>query len=165
MCRDTNARCVFLQGLFPGCRVQGLPARSSGPSQTMGNAILTRTIPSAPFGSNTSNEEGAAIKGAQCANHIPSPAPVIRPTVVATALPNATRAKIVPWIRSSRRRNVAIAEVGYGVVKGVARERHCWSARNPTGCFAAMPRRSMPMPPARKSRRSPTTEFALKAPI
>src|SRR5882672_2165129 len=48
------------------------------------------------------------------------PVPVIQPTVVATALPNATSIKIVPWIRSSHRRNVAILEVGWGVVKRLA---------------------------------------------
>jgi hypothetical protein len=41
-----------------------------------------------------------------------SPVPVIQPMVVATALLNATRAKMVPWIRSSHRRNVATLEVG-----------------------------------------------------
>src|SRR5450432_4077072 len=39
-----------------------------------------------------------------------SPLPVALPTVVATALPNATNSKIVPWIRNSHRRNVAILE-------------------------------------------------------
>jgi hypothetical protein len=34
------------------------------------------------------------------------PLPVIQPAVVATALPSATSIKIVPWIRSSQRRNV-----------------------------------------------------------
>jgi hypothetical protein len=48
------------------------------------------------------------------------PVPVIQPTVVATALPNATSIKIVPWIRSSHRRNVAILEVDWGVVKRLA---------------------------------------------
>jgi hypothetical protein len=48
------------------------------------------------------------------------PVPVIRPMVVATALPNATSVKIVPWIRSSHRRNVAILEVGWGVVERLA---------------------------------------------
>jgi hypothetical protein len=48
------------------------------------------------------------------------PVPVIQPTVVATALPNATSIKIVPWIRRSHRRNVAILEAGWGVVKRLA---------------------------------------------
>lgn len=46
------------------------------------------------------------------------PVPVIRPSVVATALLNATSVKIVPWIRSSRRRNTPMTEVDRGVVKG-----------------------------------------------
>ena len=40
--------------------------------------------------------------------------------VVATALPNATNVKIVPWIRSSHRRNTAIPEVDCEVVKMLA---------------------------------------------
>jgi hypothetical protein len=40
--------------------------------------------------------------------------------VVVTALPNATSAKIVPWIRSSDRRKVAILEAGWGVFKSLA---------------------------------------------
>ena len=40
------------------------------------------------------------------------PVPVFQPMVVATALPNATTVKTAPWISSSRRRNVAIPEVG-----------------------------------------------------
>jgi hypothetical protein len=37
--------------------------------------------------------------------------------VVATALPNATSVRIVPWIRSSQRRNMALLEVGRGVIQ------------------------------------------------
>jgi len=44
---------------------------------------------------------------------------VIRPMVVVIALPKATSAKIVPWIRRSHRRNV-ILEVGWGVLKSLA---------------------------------------------
>ena len=44
------------------------------------------------------------------------PVPVSQPMVVATALPSATTVKIVPWIRSSHRRNAAIP----GVVERVA---------------------------------------------
>jgi hypothetical protein len=39
-----------------------------------------------------------------------SPVPVIQPMVVATALPNATSVKTVPWIRSSHRRDAAIRD-------------------------------------------------------
>jgi hypothetical protein len=48
------------------------------------------------------------------------PAPVLQPMVVARALPSATRVKIVPWTRSSHRRNVGTREVGLEVVKGFA---------------------------------------------
>ena len=41
-----------------------------------------------------------------------TPVPVIRPMVVATALANATSVRIVPWIRSSRRRKRAMLDVG-----------------------------------------------------
>jgi len=40
--------------------------------------------------------------------------------VVATALPNATNVKMVPWIRSSHRRNTAIPELDCEVVKMLA---------------------------------------------
>ncbi len=48
-----------------------------------------------------------------------SPVPVIQPMVVATALANATNVKIVPWIRRSHRRNLAIPDVDCEVVKVV----------------------------------------------
>jgi hypothetical protein len=43
--------------------------------------------------------------------------------VVATALPNATSVKVVPWIRSSNRRNTAIREVDCEVVMCVYQAR------------------------------------------
>jgi len=46
-----------------------------------------------------------------------SPVPVIQPIVVAKALAKATRVRMVPWVRSSRRRNVAIPEVDGEAVK------------------------------------------------
>jgi hypothetical protein len=49
-----------------------------------------------------------------------SPVPVVQPMVVATALPNATSVRIVPWIRSSHRRNAVILEVVCEVLKMLA---------------------------------------------
>jgi hypothetical protein len=46
-----------------------------------------------------------------------NPVPVIRPKVVATALLKATSAKIVPWVRSSHRRNLVIPALGPVVLK------------------------------------------------
>ena len=51
------------------------------------------------------------------------PIPSIQPMVVAAALPSATRVKIVPCIRSRRRRNVAIPVVDGGV-RFVSSDKH-----------------------------------------
>ena len=61
------------------------------------------------------------------------PVPVVRPTVVATALPDATSVKIVPWIRSSRRRNALMPEVDCGV-KSVFLET--WRNRKARSCVS-----------------------------